>query len=117
MATNTSGINPVGWRVLLLPKELEEKSSGGIILNTDKGHEREEMANTTGIVVAMGDECYKDTQTQWCKVGDKVIFAKYAGLLYQGKDGKKYRLVNDEDITGNLDADVDLVDPYISSGR
>ena len=45
---------------------------------------------------------------------DKVIFAKYAGLLYLGKDGFKYRMINDKDITGTLDADVDLVDPYLA---
>ena len=62
----------------------------------------------------MGDDCYADEPAPWCKVGDKVIFAKYAGLLYLGKDGKQYRMVNDKDITGTLDADVDLVDPYLA---
>jgi co-chaperonin GroES (HSP10) len=51
--------------------------------------------------------------TPWCKVGDKVAFAKYAGLLYQGKDGVKYRMVNDGDITAVLDSDVELIDPYL----
>ena len=114
---NPSGINPAGWRILILPREIEEKSSGGIILGTETNREREQMANTTGVVIAMGGECYKDTQTEWCKLGDKVSFAKYAGLLYTGKDGKQYRMVNDEDITGTLDQDVDLVDPYLRSGR
>ena len=113
---NESGIHPVGWRVLILPREVMEKSAGGIILNTETNREREQMANTTGIVVEVGDECYKDTKSIWCKVGDKVIFGKYAGLLYKGKDGKSYRMVNDEDITGVLEADVELVDPYISKG-
>jgi len=114
--SNVSGINPVGWRLLVLPREIEEKSTGGIIINTDRSREREQMGNTTGIVVAMGDECYKDTKTQWCSVGDKVSFGKYAGLLYTGKDGKQYRMINDEDVTGTLDHDVDLVDPYLAKG-
>ena len=112
--SNESGINPVGWRVLIKPQEVKEVSQGGIILSTDKGKEREQMANTTGIVIAMGAECYADEPSPWCKVGDKVIFAKYAGLLYKGRDGKEYRMINDKDITGTLDADVDLVDPYLS---
>ncbi len=114
--SNVSGINPSGPRVLIKPKEVMEVSKGGIILNTESNKEREQMANTTGVVVAMGDQCYEDMSSPWCAVGDKVIFAKYAGLLYKGKDGNDYRLVNDTDITGALDADVDLVDPYISKG-
>jgi chaperonin GroES len=111
--SNESGITPVGWRILIKPKEVKEVSKGGIILTTEASKEREQMGNTTGIVVAMGKQCYA-TNPAWCKVGDKVIFAKYAGLLYVGKDGHAYRLVNDEDITGVLDADVDLVDPYLA---
>ena len=112
--SNESGINPVGWRVLIKPQEVKEVSQGGIILTTEKSKEREQMANTTGIVIAMGDQCYADEPAPWCGVGDKVIFAKYAGLLYLGKDGASYRMVNDKDITGTLDGDVDLVDPYLA---
>ena len=111
---NESGIVPVGWRVLVKPKEVAEKSKGGIILTTETNKEREQMANTTGIVIAMGDQCYNDVPNPWCKVSDKVIFAKYAGLLYRGKDGDSYRMINDKDVTGVLEADVDLVDPYLA---
>ncbi|CAB4217133.1 GroS Co-chaperonin GroES (HSP10) [uncultured Caudovirales phage] len=116
MEINKSGIHPAGWRVLVSPKEIAEKSSGGIILGTESGRDRENMASTTGVVVAVGDECYKDTKSVWCKVGDKISFAKYAGLLYKGKDGLPYRMINDEDVTGLLDDDVDLIDPYLSKG-
>lgn len=111
--TNNSGIHPVGWRILVLPRDIEEKTASGIIINTDSNKEREQMSNTTGIVVEMGDQCFEDMGEQWCFVGDKIIFAKYAGLLYQGKDGKRYRIINDKDVTGTLDVDVDLVDPYL----
>jgi co-chaperonin GroES (HSP10) len=112
--SNKSGINPVGWRILIEPQEVKKVSKGGILLTTETSAEREQMGNTTGIVVAMGDQCFNDQDTKWCVVGDKVIFAKYAGLLYLGKDGKQYRMINDKDITGTLDADVDLVDPYLA---
>jgi co-chaperonin GroES (HSP10) len=111
---NVSGINPAGHRILIKPQEVKEVSQGGIILTTEISKEREQMGNTTGIVIAMGDTCYDDVPTPWCKVGDKVIFAKYAGLLYRGKDSLHYRMINDKDITGTLDSDVDLVDPYLS---
>ena len=111
--TNQSGINPAGHRILIQPREVMEKSTGGIILNTVGGREREQMSNTTGLVVAMGPTCYDDVPKPWCKTGDKVAFAKYAGLLYTGKDGKQYRMINDGDITATLDEDVELVDPYL----
>lgn len=110
---NESGIHPVGWRILVLPREIEEKTQSGIIINTETNKEREQMANTTGVVIEMGEQCFDDMGQKWCEVGDKIIFAKYAGLLYLGKDGKKYRVINDKDVTGTLDADVDLVDPYL----
>ena len=111
---NDSGINPIGWRVLIKPQEVREVSQGGIILSTDKGKEREQMANTTGIVIAMGDQCYADEPNPWCKVGDKVIFAKYAGLMYLGRDSNAYRMINDKDVTGYLDADMDIVDLHLA---
>tara|TARA_R110000868_G_scaffold75542_3_gene217807 strand:- start:3717 stop:4031 length:315 start_codon:yes stop_codon:yes gene_type:complete len=96
-----------------LPREIEETTSSGIILSTTGQREREQMSNTTGVVIAMGTTAYDDVTTPWCKVGDKIAFAKYAGLLYKGKDGVQYRVVNDGDITAVLDEDVELVDPYL----
>ena len=113
--SNPSGINPVGWRILLLPKEVMKETASGIIIATEQTKDREDIANTIGIVIDMGSECYKAT-SQWCKVGDKVSFAKHAGLVYIGKDGKKYRMVNDDDITGVLDDDVELIDPALKKG-
>lgn len=112
--SNESGINPKGWRILVKPQEVKKVSKGGIILTTEITEAREQMGNTTGIVIAMGKSCYADEPEPWCATGDKVIFAKYSGLLYTGKDGINYRMINDKDVTGTLDADVDLVDPYLS---
>ena len=108
---NVSGINPQGWRVLILPLEIETKTESGIIVTTVENTEREQMANTTGQVVAKGEEC-----NTWCEVGDRVVFAKYSGLVYLGKDGKKYRVINDQDIVATLDGDVKLVDPFLGKG-
>ena len=109
--SNVSGINPQGWRVLVLPLEIEEKTTSGIIVTTAENREREQMSNTTGEVIAIGEEC-----NSWCKPGDRVVFGKYSGLLYLGKDGKNYRIVNDEDIVATLDGDVKLVDPFLARG-
>lgn len=95
---NESGIYPVGHRVLILPEQVEEKTEGGIILHTASQKSREEMAQINGIVVGIGSTAYNDQHSPWCKVGDKVIFGKYSGLIYDGLDGKKYRIINDLDI-------------------
>jgi chaperonin GroES len=113
---NKSGIYPQGPRILILPLEIEEKTASGIVLATSGQRDREEMANTTGLVVAIGGEAFHDCTYPWCSVGDRVVFAKYSGLLYLGKDGKKYRVINDDNIVATLDADVKLVDPYLKKG-
>ena len=112
--SNVSGINPVGNRMLLLPVEVQKKTSSGIIIATEETSDREQLANTSGIVVAMGAECFEDSPSAWCQVGDKIVFAKYAGLMYLGKDGKQYRMINDRDMTGLLDPDMDVVDIHLA---
>lgn len=109
--SNASGINPKGWRVLLRPLEVEEKTKSGIILSSKETNDREQLANTTGEVVAIGADV-----NGWCAVGDRIVHAKYAGLMYLGKDGVMYRMVNDEDVVAVLDDDVKLVDPHLAKG-
>ena len=111
MVANTSGIHPQGARVLIETIELEKTTASGIVLASANQAEREEMANTTGTIIAIGEDCFP-----WCKVGDRVIFGKFSGLLYVGKDGKKYRVVNDDNIVATLDGDVKLVDPHLKKG-
>lgn len=99
---NTSGIIPLGHRVLVLPEEIETKTEAGIILHGIYS-EREEMAQTRGLVIAIGEDAYCDTKSKWCDEGDQVIFAKYQGLLWDGQDGRKYRVLNDLDIVAILE--------------
>ena len=107
---NKSGIHPQGHRLLIKPLEIEQTTASGIILNTDSGNEKEQMGNTTGEVVEVGEGCFPDGKA-WCKEGDRIVFAKYAGLLYMGKDRHQYRIINDDNVVATLDGDVRLVDP------
>jgi chaperonin GroES len=113
---NKSGIHPKGNRLLIRPLEVDTATESGIIISTGKETDREQMANTTGEVIEIGEEAFWDSKTPWCTVGDRVVFAKFAGLLYLGKDGQQYRLINDDNIVATLDADVKLVDPYLKKG-
>jgi len=56
------------------------------------------MAQINGVVIELGTTAYADQDSPWCYVGDRVIIGKYAGLIYDGADGKKYRVINDLDV-------------------
>ena len=99
---NTSGITPVGHRILVLPEEKETKTAAGIILHGTYA-DREDMAQIKGVIIAIGEDAYKDTPSVWCGEGDQVIFAKYSGIIWEGTDGQKYRVLNDLDIVGVID--------------
>ena len=114
--SNQAGINVVGPRILVLPTKIENKTASGIILSTEDANERERMAATTGTVVDVGGDAYIDYSSPWCKIGDKITFAKYAGTLYKGRGGIEYRVMKDEDVTSVLDADIDIVDMHLSKG-
>ncbi|UOF81992.1 chaperonin 10 kd subunit [Caudoviricetes sp.] len=108
---NKSGIHPVGWRILIKPLEVEQKTQSGIIISHGELTDREQMANTTGEVIEIGSE-----SNTWAKVGNRVVFGKFSGLMYVGKDEVKYRVINDDDIVAVLDDDMKLVDPHLKKG-
>lgn len=68
---------PVGDRVVIRIKAVEEKSSGGIILTHDI-QEKDQMAREEGIVIAIGNMCGTDEGVEY-KEGDLVAFARYGG--------------------------------------
>jgi co-chaperonin GroES (HSP10) len=100
----------MGSRVLILPKQIEEKTKSGILLGTPEQLDREQLAQTEGIVVALGLDAYSDFKSPWCKVGDKVVIAKYAGMMRTGNDEVWYRLINDTDVVAVLEEKEDKDD-------
>jgi chaperonin GroES len=97
---NDSGFIPLGHRLLVLPDPVEEKTASGIVLARETTG-RDEMAQVRGTLVAVGTGCWKDTtEPNWAEPGDRIVFGKYAGLMWVGNDGKKYRILNDLDIVG-----------------
>jgi co-chaperonin GroES (HSP10) len=116
--SNYTGITPLLNRVLIKPMFVTNVSAGGIIIATDDMSEREQLGNTTGEVIEVGPDAFKEEgyDEPPVKPGDKIIMAKYAGLMYVGRDGKKYRMINHDDITGLLDPDMELVDPHLVKG-
>lgn len=97
-------ILPTGGHVLVKPEKVEEVTKGGIIL-TQTTRDSEQAAATIGTIVAIGPSAWKDLDdgTPWCKLGDKVSYAKYAGVSMKGADNESYVLINDNDILSVLD--------------
>lgn len=94
---NTSGITPVEYKVLVLPDQIDKMSKGGIALPGEV-IEKEELAQTDGVLVAVTDMSFQGWECDTPKPGDRVKFARYAGLMIDGADGKRYRLIKDTDI-------------------
>lgn len=86
------GITPLGHRLLILPDNVETTTKSGIVVSTGTQVLRDELAQIDGVVIEVGPDC-----NGWCKAGDRIVFGKYSGLFYTGKNGVKYRIVNDED--------------------
>lgn len=84
------GIKPLGNRVALKKLEAEEKTSGGIIL-TSSAKEAPQVAE----VVAAGPGS-KDEPME-LKVGDKVVFSKYAGTDIKF-EGEEYTIMSQDDV-------------------
>jgi len=100
--TYKPGVRVCGKKLLILPDAVEEKSAGGIILNTNP--DKEQHGVVKGLVIDVGSGCWSDqTPAQpWCKVGDRIVFGKFRGNFHDGDDGLKYRIISDLDVIGVL---------------
>lgn len=96
---NTSGIQPVEYKVLVLPEEVQKQTEGGIYL-PDQTKEKEEWAQTIATVIAVGGSAFKDPD--WNQpipqIGSQIVMNKYAGDYIEGDDGKEYRVISDKEI-------------------
>jgi chaperonin GroES len=104
---------PTGWRMLLLPFKMKEKTKGGLILGQET-LEKQQVASQCGLVLAMGPHCYdkeKFPEGPWCKKGDWVVFARYAGSRIQ-IDGGEVRLLNDDEVLATIDNPEDILHQY-----
>ena len=88
-------LRPLGDRVWIEPIEQEETTASGIILpETAKERPQE------GKVLAVGPGVRNDKGERRpldVKVGDRVLFAKYAGTEIK-QDGTKYLIMRESDI-------------------
>ena len=95
---------PTGWRIVVLPFQPKRMTKGGIHIG-ETAAERQHLATVCGLVLAMGADCYTDKQKYprgpWCKKGDWVMFARYAGSRFK-IEGGEVRILNEDEVLATI---------------
>lgn len=96
----TPKIRPLSDRIVVEPKELESKSAGGIVI-PDTADKDKPMQGT---VIAIGIGKFVDGKMHplQVKVGDRILFGKYAGTNIK-LDDTEYLVMREEDVMGVID--------------
>lgn len=81
---------PLSNRVLIEPIVVESKTASGILI-PDTAKEKPQQ----GTIVAVGDG--KKDQSMTVKVGDKVLYGKYAGTEIK-HENENYLLMTEDDV-------------------
>ena len=105
---------PTGWRMLVLPFKMKGKTKGGLYM-AETTLERQQVASQCGLVLRMGPDCYKDKERYangpWCKEGEWVMFARYAGSRIK-IEGGEIRLLNDDEVLATIKNPEDILHEY-----
>lgn len=113
---------PCGSQVLVKQIPVKETTAGGIITSSAIEQSREQMGKDVGVLIEVGPMAWEfvadDGKTfiqPQAKVGDVVIFAKYAGKQFtegevmngrRSKDEPYYHLMSSADILGVMPEDM-----------
>ena len=91
-------IRPLGDRVVVEPVEQEETIAGGMLVLPETAKEKPQQGNVLAVGAGRRDEAGKRVDMD-VQVGNKVLFAKYAGTELK-LDGKKLLILKESDILG-----------------
>ena len=96
--------NPVGYRLLVIPYYMKQKTAGGIII-PEAIRERENHATVAAYVVKIGPDAYTDANKfptgAWCNEKSWVLMGRYAGNKFK-VDGLEVRLINDDNVIATI---------------
>ena len=93
-------VRPLSDRVLIKPLEVEDVTSGGIVLPDsakEKSQRGEVIAIGSGKLLDSGERSPLSVQT-----GDRVIFGKYAGTEIK-VSGEKHQIMREHEILAVLE--------------
>jgi co-chaperonin GroES (HSP10) len=92
--------DPVGYKLLCMVPNIEQKYEGGI-LKADETMRTEELTTVVLFVAKLGEGAYKDPTRfpngPWCKEGDFVLVRAYAGTRVK-IHGTEFRIINDDTV-------------------
>ena len=108
-------VEVLGHRVLIKPDDIEEVSSGGIVVvATEEAARMEKVHMQYGTIVAIGPQAWKAFKKfdprinhagnwvagdRWAEVGDYIIYSKYGGkFVVDPVTKEEYVIVNDSDV-------------------
>ena len=94
-------VRPLQDRVIVRRMEEERKTASGIVI-PDAATEKPDQ----GEIIAVGNGKVGDDgklRAMSVKVGDKVLFGKYAGQTFK-IDGQEYMTMREDDIIGVVEA-------------
>jgi co-chaperonin GroES (HSP10) len=114
------GIQVLGHRLLIKPDAVREqknvdlpsglKGVGFEVHLPNDLEKREEAGTQVGTVIQVGPTAWRafdgndPSWKPWCKAGDRIIFAKYAGKWIEDPETKeKFFVINDEDVQVKLE--------------
>lgn len=105
---NTSGFTPLADSVVIMCDHAPDSTAGNLLITPDMQLKQQMMAET-GVVVAIGEGAFmwlSDRTRPWegvkPKVGDRVVFERYAGREQTGLDGNQYRIMSDRCVAALL---------------
>ena len=105
---------PTGYRLLVLPYAGPKKTKGGILLS-DTTQETIQMTTVCGLVLKMGNLCYRDKEKfplgPWCKLHEWIIFSRYAGSRFK-IEGGEVRVLNDDEVISTIKNPRDILHHY-----
>lgn len=95
-------ILPLWQKVLVDVDRVGETTNSGLLTKHPDTVEREQMTEIKGTLAAIGDGSFSVWAGHKPRVGDRVIFAKFAGH-YLTEDDRIQRLMNDDDIVAIIE--------------
>lgn len=90
-------LRPLADRVVIKPLPKEEKTKGGVYLPDTATKEKPQE----GTVIAVGPGRLLDDGTRSpmeVEVGDRVLFAKYAGTEFRSEIDEEFIILNEKDV-------------------
>ena len=104
--SNGSGVNPLGYKIIVRPQEVEAKTSGGLLL-PDSKVEKDGFQRREGIIVAKSPMAFHSPDwpmtAQKPQIGDRVMFARYQADEINGRDGLTYWIMNDQSVMATIE--------------